>query len=64
MNNWIPHSAQVASEKLSHLNVYGYDCSAPDGVGVGACINAMNWADGYLSDLNYLKCENGCEAIN
>ena len=53
----------MAKEKLPHLNIYGDDYPAPDGVRVGTCINVMNWADGYLAALNYLKQENEREAI-
>ncbi len=63
-NNLMPYIAQVATRKLTKLNVYGNDYNTPDGTGVRDYIHVVDLAQGHLAALNYLKSNTGWQAIN
>jgi UDP-glucose 4-epimerase len=64
-NNLMPYVAQVATGKLSHLNVFGNDYSTPDGTGVRDYIHVMDLAEGHVAALNALQTrDNAYDVIN
>jgi UDP-glucose 4-epimerase len=63
-NNLMPYIAQVASGKLSKLNVFGNDYDTPDGTGVRDYIHVMDLAEGHSSALRFLENHAGWHAIN
>jgi len=63
-NNLMPYIAQVASGKLSHLNIFGDDYSTKDGTGVRDYIHVMDLAEGHKTALNFLNIHTGWHAIN
>lgn len=54
-NNLMPYIAQVATGKLSHLNIYGDDYPTPDGTGVRDYIHVVDLAEGHLAALSHLE---------
>jgi UDP-glucose 4-epimerase len=63
-NNLMPFVAQVATGKLSTLNIFGNDYDTPDGTGVRDYIHVMDLAQGHLAALNYLNKYMGLTTIN
>ena len=63
-NNLMPYIAQVASQDLPQLNIYGKDYSTHDGTGVRDYIHVMDIASGHLAAVNYLHKAKGWDAIN
>jgi UDP-glucose 4-epimerase len=63
-NNLMPYIAQVASGKLSQLNVFGDDYDTPDGTGVRDYIHVMDLAEGHQAALGFLAQQPGWHAIN
>ena len=63
-NNLMPYIAQVASGKLSQLNVFGDDYHTPDGTGVRDYIHVMDLAEGHKAALDFLEQQTGWHAIN
>ena len=64
-NNLMPYVAQVASGKLSHLNVWGVDYPTPDGTGIRDYIHVMDLAKGHAAALDYLgQHHSTCEVFN
>lgn len=63
-NNLLPYVMKVAKGKLECLNVYGNDYDTPDGTGVRDYIHVVDLAKGHLCALEYIKNNEGIEAIN
>ena len=63
-NNLMPYIVQVASGKLSHLNIFGDNYNTKDGTGVRDYIHVMDLAEGHKSALEYLNNRSGWHAIN
>ncbi len=63
-NNLMPYIAQVASEKLPHLNVYGNDYPTVDGTGVRDYIHVVDLAEGHLAALAYVQHHKGWDVFN
>jgi UDP-glucose 4-epimerase len=63
-NNLMPYIAQVASGKLSKLNIFGNDYDTPDGTGVRDYIHVMDLAEGHSAALRFLENHTGWHAIN
>ena len=55
-NNLMPYVAQVASGKLSCINVFGNDYDTPDGTGVRDYIHVVDLANGHIAAIE------GCKA--
>jgi UDP-glucose 4-epimerase len=53
-NNLMPYIAQVATERLPKLFVFGADYDTPDGTGVRDFIHVVDLARGHLAALNFL----------
>jgi UDP-glucose 4-epimerase len=54
-NNLMPYIAQVATERLPKLFVFGVDYDTPDGTGVRDFIHVVDLARGHLAALNFLS---------
>ena len=54
-NNLMPFITQVASGKLSQLNVFGNDYDTKDGSGVRDYIHVVDLAKGHIKALEYIK---------
>lgn len=54
-NNLMPYISQVASKKLSYLNIYGKDYDTPDGTGVRDYIHVVDLAKGHVLAIEKLK---------
>lgn len=54
-NNLMPFVAQVASGKLSCINVFGNDYDTPDGTGVRDYIHVVDLALGHIAALEHCK---------
>ena len=54
-NNLMPYVAQVASGKLSCIQVYGNDYDTPDGTGVRDYIHVVDLALGHIAAIEYCK---------
>ena len=63
-NNLMPYIMQVASGKLTHLNIFGNDYDTRDGTGERDYIHVMDLAEGHLAALSFLQNHQGCEAFN
>ncbi len=63
-NNLMPYITQVAIGKRSNLNVFGGDYPTPDGTCIRDYIHVVDLAKGHLSALNYIRKNDGIEAIN
>ncbi len=63
-NNLMPYLVQVASGRLSSLNVFGNDYPTADGSGERDFIHVMDIAEGHLAALNFVSHEKGWQAIN
>jgi UDP-glucose 4-epimerase len=63
-NNLMPFIAQVASGKLSKLNVFGNDYNTLDGTGVRDYIHVMDLVEGHSAALRFLETNTGWHAIN
>jgi UDP-glucose 4-epimerase len=63
-NNLMPYIAQVASGRLSHLNIYGNDYPTKDGTGVRDYIHVMDLAEGHLAALAYIEKHDGWDVFN
>ena len=63
-NNLMPYVAQVASGKLSCIQVYGNDYDTPDGTGVRDYIHVVDLAEGHLCAIQYAQAHTGCEIFN
>ena len=63
-NNLMPYVAQVASGKLSCIQVFGNDYDTPDGTGVRDYIHVVDLAKGHLCAVKYVMENKGVEAVN
>jgi UDP-glucose 4-epimerase len=54
-NNLMPYVAQVASGKLSCINVFGNDYDTPDGTGVRDYIHVVDLALGHIAAIEQCK---------
>lgn len=63
-NNLMPYLTQVASGRLSKLNVFGSDYDTRDGTGERDYIHVMDLVEGHLSALNYLHASTGFHIFN
>jgi UDP-glucose 4-epimerase len=63
-NNLMPYITQVATGKLSVLNIFGNDYSTPDGTGVRDYIHVVDLAKGHIKALEKVLSTNGVEAYN
>lgn len=63
-NNLMPYICQVATGKLSHLNIFGDDYDTRDGTGERDYIHVMDLAEGHAAAVNFVKQNTGLEAIN
>ena len=54
-NNLMPFVAQVASGKLSCINVFGNDYDTPDGTGVRDYIHVVDLANGHVAAIEQCK---------
>jgi len=63
-NNLMPYIAQVAADKLPHLNVYGDGYPTADGTGVRDYIHVMDLAEGHSAALTYAQGHRGWNVIN
>lgn len=63
-NNLMPYIAQVASGKLSCLNVFGDDYDTVDGTGVRDYIHVVDLARGHLCAIKYVLEHKGADAVN
>lgn len=63
-NNLMPYICQVASGRLSHLNIYGDDYETKDGTGERDFIHVMDLAEGHAAALNWVMEKTGYEAVN
>jgi UDP-glucose 4-epimerase len=61
-NNLMPYIAQVATDKLKELSVFGDDYDTVDGTGVRDYIHVVDLAKGHVAALNYDQ--PGMTAIN
>lgn len=63
-NNLMPHIVQVATGKLSKLNIFGDDYDTKDGTGIRDYIHVMDLAEGHKAALNFLANNAGWHAVN
>ena len=63
-NNLMPYVSKVATNELTHLNVFGNDYDTKDGTGVRDYIHVVDLAQGHLKALEYIESNNGSIAIN
>ena len=63
-NNLMPYLTQVASGKLSKLNIFGSNYDTRDGTGERDYIHVMDLVEGHLSALNYLNTTTGLHIFN
>ena len=63
-NNLMPYIAQVATRKLTKLNVYGDDYNTHDGTGVRDYIHVVDLALGHLLAFDYVNKSLGFEVFN
>ncbi|EHS0353916.1 UDP-glucose 4-epimerase GalE [Escherichia coli] len=63
-NNLVPYITQVASGKLTKLNVYGSDYNTKDGSGVRDYIHVLDLASGHTAALNKIGDLSGFNAFN
>ena len=63
-NNLVPYISQVASGKLSKLNVWGNDYPTPDGTGKRDFIHVEDLAAGHLAALKKLDQNDGSFTVN
>lgn len=62
--NLVPYISQVAAGRLPRLMIYGDDYDTPDGTGVRDYIHVTDLAEGHLAALEYVRRNEGCEAVN
>lgn len=63
-NNLMPYIAQVATERLPRLQVFGADYDTVDGTGVRDYIHVVDLARGHLAALRRLEAEGGLHVWN
>ncbi len=63
-NNLMPYVAQVASERLEKLSVFGSDYPTKDGTGVRDYIHVVDLAKGHLKALEYMQQNAGVNIFN
>lgn len=63
-NNLMPYIAQVASERLPHLRVFGSDYATPDGTGIRDYIHVVDLARGHLAAMRFLAEHRGLHCWN
>lgn len=63
-NNLMPYIAQVAVNRRSHLNVYGYDYPTKDGTGVRDYVHVVDLAKGHTAALDVLPNKKGFHKYN
>lgn len=63
-NNLMPYIAQVATERLPRLNVFGDDYDTPDGTGVRDYIHVVDLARGHLAAIRHLADHHGLHIWN
>jgi UDP-glucose 4-epimerase len=63
-NNLMPFIMQVATGRLSEINVFGDDYPTPDGTGVRDYVHVVDLARGHVDALRALDTIEGCRAIN
>lgn len=54
-NNLLPYIAQVATEKLPYVSVFGDDYDTPDGTGVRDYIHVVDLAQGHVAALEHIR---------
>lgn len=62
-SNLMPYIAQVASGKLSSLDVFGDDYDTRDGTGVRDYIHVMDLAEGHVAALKYIEGKRKCSVM-
>jgi len=63
-NNLMPIVAQVATGRLSMLNIYGNDYETIDGTGMRDYIHVMDLAEGHLAAIEWIESNRGCHYFN
>jgi len=63
-NNLMPYILKVSIGELPVLNVFGDDYDTPDGTGVRDYIHVVDLAIGHIRALEYIKNNQGIEAVN
>ncbi|UJR31548.1 hypothetical protein I4U23_019035 [Adineta vaga] len=63
-NNLMPYLAQVAIDRLSHLNIYGTDYDTPDGTGVRDYLHVVDVATGHTAAMKKLEENCGFKIYN
>jgi len=63
-NNLMPYILKVSVGELPVLNVFGDDYDTPDGTGVRDYIHVVDLAIGHIRALEYIRDNNGIEAVN
>ena len=63
-NNLMPYILQVASGRLTELNIFGNDYPTRDGTGERDYIHVMDLAEGHLSALKFIGNQTGWHAFN
>jgi UDP-glucose 4-epimerase len=63
-NNLMPIVAQVATGRLSMLNIYGNDYETIDGTGMRDYIHVMDLAEGHLAAIEWIENNRGCHYFN
>lgn len=63
-NNLMPCICQVASGRLTHLNIYGDDYQTEDGTAERDFIHVVDLAEGHAAALNWVMEKTGYEVIN
>lgn len=63
-NNLMPYIAQVASERLPHLRVFGDDYDTPDGTGIRDYLHVVDLARGHLAAIRHLADHQGLHIWN
>ena len=55
----MPFITQVASNKLTKLNIFGNDYNTPDGTGVRDYIHIMDLVEGHVKAMSYIENNKG-----
>ena len=63
-NNLMPYIAQVATERLPRLSVFGGDYDTPDGTGVRDYIHVVDLARGHVAAMRHLAAHPGLHIWN
>lgn len=63
-NNLVPYIAQVATERLPRVEVFGGDYPTPDGTGIRDYIHVVDLARGHLGAIRHLEAHPGHHVWN